>query len=133
MSFLIWCKYFLSAFGCTSTKTEYKRPGDDVMIQLQALTVNTEDSSLLVTNQLLSNENKSLLTAQYQNGVKTYLSPCNNCTFTGNVATGDLSIRLDNLQVSDAGTYKLSVSQASSKIRGCVVVYILGKINKLFN
>jgi hypothetical protein len=49
--------------------------------------------------------------------------------FTGNAATGNLSIKLDNLKISDAGTYRLTVSQFSAEVKGCVVVYILGKIN----
>jgi hypothetical protein len=122
---------FLSAFCCSSTTTQYKRPGDDVTIQFQALKVNPADPSQIVVNQILSNTDSALLSALYIYGSNTYISACNNCTFTGNAATGDLSIRLDNLQTSDAGTYKHSVTQAVRELKECVIVYILGKLYKL--
>jgi hypothetical protein len=132
LSSLIWSKTFLSAFGCTSTTTQYRRPGDNVTVQFQARTVNSEDSSLIVINRILNNADSPFLTSLYKNGVNTYISACNNCTFTGNAATGDLSIRLDNLQISDAGTYKHSISEGGVKeVKGCVDVYILGKLYKL--
>jgi hypothetical protein len=98
-----------------------------VFIQFQAVTINSEDSTIPVGNQILSNNNSPLLSAMYRNGEIDYISPCNNCTFTGNAATGNLSIKLENLQPSNAGTYKLTVTQATREFKECVVVYVLGK------
>jgi hypothetical protein len=99
-----------------------------VTIQFQAITAHSEAPSLSVTNQILSDNDVPLLSALYKNGVNTFISSCNNCTFTGNASTGDLTIRIDNLKASNRGTYKLSVTQASREVMGCVIVYILGKM-----
>ncbi|XP_053372506.1 uncharacterized protein LOC128546091 [Mercenaria mercenaria] len=114
------------AFGCTSTTVQHKQAGDNVTIQFQARTVNTENSALFVTNQILSQNDSTLLTVAYTNGVVIVPPRCNGCTFTGNAATGDLSIRLENVQEANGGTYKYSVIEASSRVKGCVTVYILG-------
>ena len=123
--------FFVSVFGCTSTITQYKRPGDNVTIQFQARTINSEDSSLFVTNQILDYNDSPLVSVLYKNGVNTYLSSCTGCTFTGNAASGDLSIKLDNIQSGQGGTYKHSVKEGTREIKGCVKVYVLGKINSI--
>jgi hypothetical protein len=115
-------------FGCTSTTSTYKRSGDSVTIHFQAITVNSEDSSMRVMNQILSDNDTQILTVLYRNGENTLLYNCTTCTFTGNVATGDLSIRIDNIKTSDRGTYKHSVTQTRQEVKGCAKVYILGKI-----
>ncbi|XP_060599962.1 uncharacterized protein LOC132753499 isoform X2 [Ruditapes philippinarum] len=116
--------------GCTSITTKYVIPGNNVTLQFQARTVNSLDSSVVVTNQILSNKNFPLLSALYKNGANTFISACNNCTFTGNAETGDLSIRLYNLQKSDGGRYKHSVTQGIQQLEGCVDVYILDTITE---
>ncbi|XP_060575522.1 hemicentin-1-like [Ruditapes philippinarum] len=122
------CNY--KAFGCPLTVTQYKRPRHYVTIQFQAITKNTEDSTLSVTNEILSNTGSKLLIALYRNSTSLYIGNCTGCTFTGNAATGDLAIRLDNLHQSDGGTYKHAVTQASREVKECVVVYILGQPTK---
>lgn len=67
-----------------------------------------------------------LLTAVYHNGTNIILSSCRDCTFIGNAATGNLAIRLDNLQASNGGAY-IHVVDRTDNVRGCITLFILGK------
>ena len=124
--------FVFSAFACTSTSTQYIRRSNDVSIQFQAKKVHSQNSALIVTNQILSNNDVAIFSVLYQNGAVIRTTACINCTFTGSVS-GDLSITLDNIQTSQGGVYKHSVVETNIEVKGCVLVYVLGKINKIIN
>jgi hypothetical protein len=75
----------------------------------------------------LSNNGSTLLAAVYRDGVLLIRPICHGCTITGDATTGDLSITLDNLQKSNSGTYKLLVKETIHEVKGCIILYILGK------
>ncbi|XP_060580820.1 carcinoembryonic antigen-related cell adhesion molecule 8-like isoform X1 [Ruditapes philippinarum] len=128
MVWILHCSY--NVFGCTSTTAQYKQIGDSVTLEFQATMTNSLDTSIIVSNVISSNNGSTLLGIAYRDGVLLNSPTCNGCTITGNVTTGDLSIRLDNLQTSNSGTYKLSVTEAIHEVKGCIILYILGKPEK---
>lgn len=120
----------ISAYSCTSDSTQYKRIGNSADLQFKASTKNGQSLPILVYNFIISPNGTSMLLAKYKIVSNTLIIDCKGCTFTGNVTTGNLTIRLDNLEKSNGGTYKHAVHTFDNVLR-CVHVYILGKIKKL--
>jgi hypothetical protein len=85
-----------------------------------------------VVNFILLNNGSIVLGVSYEDGYRYGsfdFGPCESCEFVGNVDTGNLSLRLDYLQTSNGGTYKhlLKDEEFSEEIKGCAIVYVLGK------
>ncbi|XP_053384649.1 uncharacterized protein LOC123535998 [Mercenaria mercenaria] len=125
--FLLWIiTEYNQVYTCTTNTVQYANRGGSVVLQFQAVTVNPRYATVLVHNYVDKPNGMPLVSVLYVNGsiAKPNLD-CWGCTFVGDTSTGNISMRLDNLQVANEGTYKHGTSSEAVK---CITVYILDAV-----
>lgn len=126
--FLFHIYFFITfplAHGCS---VQHKRRGESAELQFRATIVNPVEPAFAVSNVIKSSNDSTLLNALYTNGKLSNIPVCNGCNLTGSAETGNLTVRLDNLQKFNGGTYKFEVN-GKEETASCITLIVLGKFH----